>query len=378
MKLALDSRVLNAIDAYQFPSEFVGVLPYGSGHINDTFAIYFQKADGGVKRYLMQRINTNVFKKPEDLMANIVGVTTFLRESVIRTGGDPERETINVIKTADGKDYYVDERDDYWRCYIFIEDTLTLQVASGPESMYETGRIFGKFQSLLADYPAETLYETIPNFHNTKDRFNNFIIALEKDILNRAAQVREEIDFALSREKDVGILVDLLSKGMLPTRVTHNDTKLNNVLIDKKTGKGICAVDLDTVMPGLSLYDFGDAIRFGSNPAAEDEIDLSKVWMEEILFEAYTRGYLEEAGGSLTEKEIELLPIGAKLMTLECGIRFLTDYLHGDTYFKIHRERHNLDRCRTQFKLVYDMERKWDLMQEIVFKTHRDVVGGKV
>jgi Ser/Thr protein kinase RdoA (MazF antagonist) len=368
MKYHIDSRVLNAIDAYQFPGEFAGFLPYGCGHINDTYALYFQQEDGQVKRYFLQRVNTNVFRKPKELMENIVGVTSFLRDAILKKGGNTERETINVLKTANGNDYYMDEYSAFWRCYVFIENTITLQVAEKPEHMYEAARVFGRFQSLLSTYPADTLYDTIPHFHDTKVRFRTFLDVLDRDPLNRAKDVHQEVDFVLARKDNMGILVDLADSGKLPLRVTHNDTKLNNVLFDKDTGEGLCAVDLDTVMPGLSLYDFGDAIRFGSNPAAEDETDLSKVWMEETLFEAYTKGYLEEAGDALTENEIQLLPVGAKLMTLECGMRFLTDYLQGDTYFKIHREHHNLDRCRTQFKLVADMEEKWDLMHKIVSK----------
>ena len=371
MKFFIDSRVLNAIDAYAFPGEYAGVLPYGCGHINDTYAVYTQLPEGGEKRYLLQKINKNVFKKPDELMKNIVGITAYLRQSILKSGGDPERETINLIKTAKGKDYFVDEEDEYWRCYQFIEDTLTLQIVEEPQDMFEAARVFGSFQRRLAGYPADTLFETIPGFHDTRNRFEQFRKAVEEDVLNRAGSVKDEIEFVFRRQNEVGLLVDLAQKGELPIRVTHNDTKLNNVLMDKNTKKGICAVDLDTVMPGLSLYDFGDAIRFGANTAAEDEKDLSKVWMEESLFEAYAKGYLQEAGSSLTDKEIELLPAGAKLMTFECGIRFLTDYLQGDTYFKIHRENHNLDRCRTQFKLVSDMEKKWDAMHAIVKKYAR-------
>ena len=368
MKYFIDSRVLNAIDAYAFPGEYAGVLPYGCGHINDTYAVYAQFPEGESRRYILQKINKNVFKKPDELMKNIAGITSYLRESLLNHGGDPDRETINLIKTVKGRDYFVDEEDEYWRCYQFIEDTVTLQIVEEPQDMYEAARVFGSFQRHLADYPAETLFETIPDFHNTRDRFRRFSKALEEDVKNRARDVRDEIAFVLERQNEAGLLVDMAEKGELPLRVTHNDTKLNNVLMDKHTKKGICAVDLDTVMPGLSLYDFGDAIRFGANPAAEDETDLSKVRMEETLFEAYTKGYLQEAGSSLTGREIELLPAGAKMMTFECGMRFLTDYLQGDTYFKIHREHHNLDRCRTQFKLVRDMERKWDTMHEIVRK----------
>ena len=333
MKYFIDSRVLNAIDAYAFPGEYAGVLPYGQGHINDTYAVYFQFPEGDDKRHILQKINKNVFKNPAEVMENVARVTAYLREAILSSGGDPERETMNLIKTAKGRDYFVDEEDEYWRCYKFIEDTITLQLVENPRDMYEAARVFGSFQRHLTDYPAETLHVTIPDFHNTRDRFNKFMKALEGDVKNRARDVRDEIDFVLERQNEAGLLVDLAEKGELPIRVTHNDTKLNNVLMDKSTGKGICAVDLDTVMPGLSLYDFGDAIRFGANPAAEDETDLSKVRMEESLFEAYTEGYLQEAGSSLTDREIELLPAGAKMMTFECGMRFLTDYLQGGHLF---------------------------------------------
>lgn len=366
MKVFIDSRVLNAIDSYAFPGECAGVLPYGCGHINDTYAVYFQYPEGEGKRYILQKINKNVFKKPNELMHNITGITSYLRKSIQSHGGDPDRETLNLIKTADGQDFFIDEKEEYWRCYQFIEDTITLQSVETPQDMYEAARVFGSFQKHLADYPAKTLFETIPDFHNTRDRFRLFEKALEKDIKNRAREVQNEIDFILQRQNDAGLLVDLAQQGGLPVRVTHNDTKLNNVLMDKRTRKGVCAIDLDTVMPGLSLYDFGDAIRFGANPSPEDETDLSKVRMDESLFEAYTKGYLEEAGDSLTEKEIALLPVGAKIMTFECGMRFLTDYLQGDTYFKIHKEHHNLDRCRTQLKLVVDMEQKWEKMHQII------------
>lgn len=368
MKFFIDSRVLNAIDAYPFPGEYAGVLPYGRGHINDTYAVYFQFPEGDNRRYILQKINKNVFTKPDDLMENIAKVTSYLRDSILSSGGDPDRETLNLIKTSKAGDYFIDEEGEYWRIYQFIEDTVTLQLVEKPQDMYEAARVFGSFQKHLADYPAETLFETIPEFHNTRNRLNLFIKALEEDVKNRAGDVKDEIAFVLARQDEVGLLTDLAETGGLPMRVTHNDTKLNNVLMDKHTGKGICAVDLDTVMPGLSLYDYGDAIRYGANPAAEDEVDLSKVRMEEGLFEAYTEGYLQEAGSSLTDREIELLPAGAKLMTFECGMRFLTDYLQGDTYFKIHREHQNLDRCRTQFKLVSDMEQKWDKMHDIVKK----------
>lgn len=235
-----------------------------------------------------------------------------------------------------------------------------------PEQFYQSAVAFGRFQNMLADYPAETLHETIPNFHNTPARLEALKKAAKEDVVGRVKDVREELEFIYKRRKDACVLMNMLERGELPLRVTHNDTKLNNVMIDNVTGKSLCVVDLDTVMPGLALNDYGDSIRFGASTAAEDEPDLSKVWLDLKLFESYTKGFLDACGDSLTEKELDMLPMGAKIMTLECGIRFLTDYIQGDTYFKIHREHHNLDRCRTQLKLVADMERKWSQMTAIV------------
>ena len=287
-------------------------------------------------------------------------------EKIIKAGGDPLRETLNLIPTNEGGYLHRSEDGNYWRGYLFIDGARTYQTVENKEHFYKAGKAFGNFQRLLSDYPVENLHETIPNFHNTKMRFDAFVDAVEKDVMNRAKDVKEEIEFALKRADDTPILVDLLEKGELPLRVTHNDTKFNNVMIDDKTGEGICVIDLDTVMPGLSLYDFGDSIRFGANPAAEDERDLSKVWMDLGLYEQFTRGYLETAGDSLTRTELEYMPFSAKLMTYECGIRFLTDHLNGDTYFRILRPGHNLDRTRTQFKLVADMEVKLDQMARII------------
>lgn len=281
-------------------------------------------------------------------------------------GGDPDRETLNVIKTKNGASYYEDENHNYFRMFLFIENTLCLEKVESAKDFYDSAVAFGNFQRMLADYPAHTLHETIPNFHNTPSRFADFKKAVERDPLGRSANAKPEIDFALARESDTSILTTLLEKGMLPLRVTHNDTKLNNILFDKDTRKALCIIDLDTVMPGLSLYDFGDSIRFGASTGAEDETDLDKVTLDLTLFETFVSGFLKGCGESLTEREIEMLPMGAKLMTYECGIRFLADYLEGDVYFKIHRENHNLDRARTQFKLVADMEKKWTDMEKII------------
>ena len=275
-------------------------------------------------------------------------------------------ETLNIIPAKDGKPYFVDSKGEYWRSYKFITDAKCCDQVEKPEDFYESALAFGNFQRLLADYPADTLHETIRGFHDTRARFEVFRQAVEKDVCGRADSVQKEIEFVLSHEDVANVFGKIQENGEVPLRVTHNDTKLNNIMIDKATGKGICVIDLDTVMPGLAMNDFGDSIRFGASTAAEDEQDLSKVSCSMELFEIYVKGFLEGCGGSLTPREVELLPMGAKVMTYECGMRFLTDYLEGDHYFKIHREGHNLDRARTQFKLVEDMENKWDTMMEIV------------
>ena len=353
------------IKNFNIDGEYIGYYLSNDGHINNTFVLEFDDGLGKIKSYLLQLINTNVFKNPDELMENIVGVTEHLRKIVVDNGGDPERECLNVYFTSDGKPYYRDADGNCWRCYNFITGAHSCQSIDDPETFANAARAFGKFQCLLADYPSETLHETIPNFHNTLSRFADFEKAVSDNIAGRADSVRDEIDFVLARRDDAGVLVKLLEKGKLPLRVTHNDTKLNNVMFDNETDEGICVIDLDTVMPGLSLYDFGDSIRFGANTAAEDEKNLSKVSLSLPLYREYTAGYLSTAGQSLTPTEVEYLPFSAKLMTFECGMRFLTDYLNGDTYFRIAYDDHNLDRCRTQFRLVEDMERKMEDMKAI-------------
>lgn len=357
-----------AIAHFQYEGVLASEGPYGSGHINDTFLLTFDVEGEGKRNIILQRMNNEVFSDPVGLMENIVGVTSYLRKKIIDDGGDPDRETLNVIPTVDGKDYYVDEAGDYWRSYKFITDATSYDKVEKPEHFYQSAVAFGHFQCMLADYPAETLHETIAGFHDTKARFATFKKVVEEDVMGRAASVEKEIQFVLEHEDVANYFSDLLAKGEIPLRVTHNDTKLNNIMIDNETGKGICVIDLDTVMPGLAMNDFGDSIRFGASTAAEDEMDLSKVSCSMELFDLYAKGFIEGCDGKLTKREIELMPMGAKTMTFECGMRFLTDYLQGDTYFKVHREGHNLDRCRTQFKLVEDMEKKWYTMQEIVNK----------
>lgn len=362
------AKIDETIAQFALEGRLIEKQPYGNGHINDTFLLTNETADGEKKRYILQRMNHDIFKNPQELMENVINVTEYLRKVILAQGGDPNRETLNVVKTHDGSSYYKDDNGNYWRVFLYIEGTVCLEMVEGPEDFYDSAVAFGNFQKMLADYPAEKLHETIPNFHNTPSRFRDFQKAVKEDKMGRAELAREEIEFALAREKDTAVLLDLLQEGKLPLRVTHNDTKLNNILFDEETKEALCIIDLDTVMPGLSHYDFGDSIRFGASTGAEDEKDLSKVEMDLNLFEAFTKGFLEGCGGSLTEKEIEMLPMGAKLMTYECGIRFLADFLEGDVYFKIHREGHNLDRARTQFKLVADMEKKWDEMAAIVEK----------
>ena len=353
------------IAAYDFPETLLGVVRYGSGHINDTFCVVCQPQEGKAIRYILQGLSLAAFPRQDELMENFIGVTSYLRKKIEAAGGDVMRETLNLIPTRDGKPYYTDATGKVWRLTHYVEGTVCLQKAT-PELFEASARAFGRFQWLLAEYPAETLHETIVNFHNTEDRFAKFLTALEADKLGRAKEVEAEIQFVMDRKVDCSVAVSALREGKLPLRVTHNDTKLNNVLIDEETQEGICIIDLDTTMPGLSIYDFGDSIRFGANHSAEDEKDLSKVNFDIDLYRIYTRGFLEGAKGGLTEAELEYLPWGAKLMTLECGIRFLTDYLDGDHYFHIRYPEQNLDRCRTQFKLVADMEAQWTQMHEIV------------
>ena len=368
MYIPENDLILNeVIAAYDFPATLLGAVRYGSGHINDTFCLVCQPQEGKAVRFILQGLSTTAFPRQDELMENFIGVTSHLRKKIEAAGGDVMRETLNLVSTRDGKPYYTDSTGKVWRLTPYVEGTVCLQKAT-PELFEASARAFGRFQCLLADYPAETLHETIVNFHNTEDRFAKFLAALEADKLGRAKDVQAEIQFVMDRKADCSVAVSALREGKLPLRVTHNDTKLNNILIDEKTQEGICVIDLDTTMPGLSIYDFGDSIRFGANHSAEDEKDLTKVNFDIELYKIYTRGFLEGAQGGLTDAELEYLPWGAKLMTLECGIRFLTDYLDGDHYFKVHRENHNLDRCRTQFKLVKDMEEQFEAMAAVVTK----------
>ena len=344
------------LDLFRLNGRPVSCDPYGEGHINLTFLAV---TDTG-KRYILQRLSRAAFHDIPGLMGNVAAVTEFLAAR----SPDP-RSSLHLIPTLDGRSFCRDSEGEFWRVYDFVEDSLCLQTPETPEDFYQSAVAFGQFQCRLRDFPAETLCETIPNFHNTPDRYRKFHLAVDADAAGRLSSVLPEIRFLLDREEKAGTLQRLREGGELPVRVTHNDTKLNNVMLDAVTRKALCVIDLDTVMPGLVAYDFGDSIRFGASTAPEDEKDLSRVEMSLDLYETYARGFIPACGG-LTAAELESLPLGAWTMTLENGLRFLTDYLEGDHYYHITRPEHNLDRCRTQLKLVSDMEQKWDPMTAII------------
>lgn len=331
--------------------EVTEICPYGEGHINVTYLVTTTE-----KRYIMQKMNTKVFSDPDSLMANICGVTEHLQARGI--------ETLNVVPTKEGACFLKGE--DCYRVYDFIENTVTYQTVTDKEVFKNSGEAFGKFQNYLAEFDASKLTETIKRFHDTPNRFEHFKAALAKDAFDRAKECKEEIDFILAHEDTYGIAMDGLKDGSIPLRVTHNDTKLNNILMDAETNQARAVIDLDTIMPGSMLFDFGDSIRFGASTAAEDEKDLSKVHFDIELFKAYAEGYCRAVKDSITEKEAELLPYGSYLMTIECGMRFLTDYLSGDTYFATKYAGHNLVRCRTQIRLAGEMESQFEEMKEIV------------
>ena len=364
MKSVTEPILCAAASAFDFGGPMVcDPHHYGEGHINDTFVVW--RADH-TKRFILQRINTDTFTDPAGLMENICGVTRHLRTKIQAEGGDPRRECLNVIPTLSGAAYYIDSECNAWRAYDFVENTVCLQQVGCEADFRTVAETLGKFQNQLEDYPASTLHETIARFHDTPNRYANFEKALAADALGRAKTIAPEIAFIHAREKDCHVLLDQLAAGEIPLRVTHNDTKINNVLLDEATGKGICVIDLDTVMPGLSAYDFGDSIRTGANDCAEDEPDQSKVHFDLHLYEVFAKGYLSTAGSTMHTAEKKSLAWGARLMTLECGTRFLTDYLEGDHYFHIARPDHNLDRARTQFTLVRQMEDVFDQMTAIV------------
>jgi len=341
---------------------------YGEGHINETYLLVTDDHGKEVK-YILQKINHNLFKNVDRLMNNIRLVTEFNRKKILEKGGNPDRESLSLVYTNSGEPYYhCDKCNGYFRIYIFITDAIAYQIVEKPEQYYQSAVAFGEFANLLAEFDATQLYEVLPDFHNTQKRFNDFLSSLERDSAGRSSSVQKEIEFVLARKHYCDRIVNLLKSGEMPTKVTHNDTKLNNVMLDTETDKYVAVIDLDTIMPGSICYDFGDSIRFGCNTAAEDEPNLDKVNFSIELFEEYVKGYLSSLKNSVTKIEKDNLAFGAILMTYECGMRFLADHLDGDVYFRTHRENHNLDRCRTQFKLIEDMESRFEEMQKIVDK----------
>lgn len=351
---ALTEQVLSAFGLA--PSASVRIMP--GGHINDTYLVD--------EKYVVQRINHFVFPHPEHIMENMLGVTGFLREKLLARGGDPNRETLQVVLTTDGEPIFRDRSANYWRCTLNIDGTASYETPDSPAMLREAGRAFGDFQAMLSGYPADTLHEIIPNFHNTPVRVQQLKDAAAADPKGRLADVADEMSFALAREERAGLLMGLLDQGELPLRVTHNDTKMSNVLFDAATQKAVCVIDLDTVMPGLTAFDFGDSIRAGASTAAEDETDLGKVHFSLDLYKAYAKGFLSSAGSALTPAELDTLPDGAWAITYEVGIRFLADYLNGDVYFRTSHPQQNLDRARNQFHLARQMEERREEMGRII------------
>lgn len=364
----ISDKIRRIAEQFCMEGQLQDVIPIVQGHINDTYRLVTLTETGEQQQYALQAINQYVFKQPELVMENICSVTHFLHRKIIAAGGDPLRETLTVIPTRTGKSFHVDENGDYWRVYNYISGASTYDTVQNEQHLYHAGYAFGRFQTMLADFPIEMLHDTIPDFHNTKKRLNDFFEAVERDACGRAASVQPEIEFIRQRVNDASYLINLQEQGILPTRVTHNDTKYNNIMIDDITGEALCVIDLDTIMPGLSAYDYRDAIRFAASTAAEDETDLSKVHLDMKLFELFTGGFVNAVAGFLSDDELAALPWGARIITLELASRFLADHLNGDQYFKIHRENHNLDRARSQLALVADMEKRFPEMQAICEK----------
>ena len=364
----MELSAAQAAAGFQMPGRFIEVAPYGQGHIHDTYVVSRRLDDGTIRRFLLQRLNQHVFKSPERLMANIQRVTAHLSRVIIQEGGQPERETLSLIRTKTGGSFLTTADGGCWRAFVFIEGARTYQFPQSPAHVYHAGRAYGRFLHLLRDLPPEHLHESIPDFHNTEKRLQQLLRVAAADPVGRADAARPEIAFALQRAQIPSTLAQLRAAGELPLRVIHNDTKYNNVMIDDRTGEGICVIDLDTVMPGLSLFDFGDAVRSIANTAEEDEVDLSRVQFSLEKYEQFASGYLPVVKDLLTLEEAAQLSFSVRLITYELGIRFLTDYLNGDHYFKTHRPDHNLDRCRVQFKLLSEMESAEERMAAVTAK----------
>jgi hypothetical protein len=369
--------IADIVGRFDVPGRYLDGARYGNGHINDTFACRWQ-TEGGIVRYILQRVNRRVFAKPQELMDNIERVTQHLRWKLgAISGADPDRDCLTLIPTRAGENCYRDEEGDYWRAYKFIEDTDAFDVCTSPMQAYEAARAFGRFQYLLADLPAGPLHETIPFFHHTPRRFQAFEEALKENRSGRAGTVEEEVEYVRRRRDLAAAVTGCLDEGVMVERVTHNDTKLNNVLMDRRTGQAVCVIDLDTVMSGSVLYDFGDMVRSCVRTSTEDEPDLRRVNVDCRVFEALVAGYLEEARGFLTPLEVELLAASGRLITLTIGIRFLTDYLNGDVYFKTRHPQQNLDRARVHFKLVSEMEALTPRLESMVRRAARSAVKSR-
>lgn len=343
--------------------EIEKIKPLGNGHINSTFLVVTNKA-----KYTVQAINKFVFKDPVAVMKNIVAVTEHIRKKLIAEGKDADRGVLNVIPAKDGKYYYIDEEGEYWRVYTFIDDAYTVEVVEDPAQLYNAGLGFGNFQKMISDFPIDQLEETIKDFHNTPVRYEQLMAAAERNSCNRLADVSAEMEYFKAHKEELALLANMQKEGRLPLRVTHNDTKINNILMDSNTNEILSVIDLDTVMPGLIAYDFGDTIRFAGNTAEEDETDLSRVSVDLVVYENFVKGFLEALNGSLNKDEIDTLAWGAKIVTMENAMRFLADHLDGDKYFKIHKENHNLDRARCQIALAKSMEENFEQMLAIVKK----------
>ena len=361
----LYNSIKHILPRFCFEGEYVDVNEQTSGNVNNTYCLTYDQ-NGKTVYYTLQHINSYVFKDPHAVMRNIERVTEHIRSTLVSNGIDPHRRVLELVPTRDGQTLYVDPKGGFWRAYIFISEATPYNMPQKPVHVFETGRAFGEFQKLLSNFPAEDLNETIPNFHNTTRRFYTFVASVAEDRAGRARQVDDEIEFMFDHRRLMNSIVSRLESGELQPRVTHNDTKINNVLIDDATDKAICVIDLDTVMPGSSLYDYGDAIRFCANTAAEDEPDVSRISLDMEKVRLFTEGFLSEVKGFLPDSEVRLLPLGALVITCELAMRFLTDYIDGDLYFKVSYPEHNLVRARAQIALLKDMETKYDEMCRVV------------
>ena len=362
----MSDELKNISDLFAFEGTFLSVEPYGSGHIHDTYRI--QTVEHDKDDYILQKLNNKIFKDIPQLQKNIERVTVHLHSKLAKIpGANVKRESLTLIPAKDDKSWIKDNNEDFWRMYVFITNHRSYDIVDSPDKAFEGGKAIGRFQVMLADMPGEPLTETIPKFHDVENRINLFLDTIQKNPKGRVSVAEEEIKEYLDRSEEMKTILKLGRAGKIPLRITHNDTKFNNILLDEND-KALCVIDLDTVMPGYIHYDFGDAIRTATNTAAEDEKDLSKIEMNIDLFEAYAKGYLSEAGQTLNEIEKEYLAFAPKLITYIIGLRFLTDYIDGDNYFKIHHEHHNLQRTKAQLKLVKSMERQYNEMKKIIEK----------